>query len=586
MGCWSASAAAPVGVSASAAAAAVAALWGCSNATNCAGTGLPAGVLPTAQLDSGQLTIFPAPPDLTPSCSPAVLAGSSAPSYCSAQPSASLPWGAGAWTRAPVPCVGGGARRLQPSLLLSTGAGGGPPEPGGGPNTLDWASIWNPALLDSFNQLEEDTMLQEQWMLYPNGTVMHHYHFRALYSISGRFYQAYPFDKPIYVATRRAYGMLPADVFLSVNGAGATMPQEMDGFTMNDVGTTICPVHKLPGQDSSDCGKPGAEQCSQLLVMWMQLSRVPSGPVQNMIVPITLVIILIGSAFFTNIDAYDARSLIMGTSMIALMSILPFLSSVLPNTTKVTYIHAALYTCFAMMGVSITVIIAGACRLAQRYRLPLSPFLPSPAVSFFLSPDIAAAVKPVRVNFGDDEPALHADDEQPGAAEPRCQVSWMLSANSLRKKAVRHAKLFRAEENIHCKPWLMRLYYNECAIFKRIMNNTATEADLVTRLTYFAEAPVLQRRASISTSAYLPSELGEGGPPSPRKQTPIKYEDAPHLPSNIKLHVFLIELDLAMRFLVVGIYGLVILGAWGTRARMPVESFDCSELLSYFAYSA
>ena len=298
----------------------------------------------------------------------AAAAGGSVPSYCSAQKSTSLldfstsqPWAARTWTAAPVPCAGAGARRLSPYLLLDTNAGGGAPTPGGSPITLDWASIWDPAMLDSWNQDAPDTPLEEQWTLYPNGTVVHHYHFRATYSISGRLYETYPFDKPVFVATRRPYGHLPTDVLLSVGGQGVSMPQEMDAWTFNDAGVAICPTHKLAGQSAADCGQPGAEPCGQMVVMWMRLARVPSGPVQNCVVPITLVVILIASSFYTNIDAYDARSLIMGTSMIALMSILPFLASVLPATTKVTFIHTALYCCYAMMGISIVVIISGAC---------------------------------------------------------------------------------------------------------------------------------------------------------------------------------------------------------------------------------
>jgi hypothetical protein len=142
----------------------------------------------------------------------------------------------------------------------------------------------------------------------------------------------------------------------------------------------------------------------------------------------------IASSFYTNIDAYDARSLIMGTSMIALMSILPYLAGVLPATTKVTFIHTALYTCYAMQGVSVVVIIS---------------------VSFFLSPDIAAAVKPVRT--AEDEAHTPSHEEGDHAKQPSCRVKFRASMDDLRRKAARHAKLFRTEEDIHCKPWVMRL---------------------------------------------------------------------------------------------------------------------------------
>jgi len=146
---------------------------------------------------------------------------------------------------------------------------------------------------DSWDQDAPDTPLEEQWMLYPNGTVVHHYHFLASYTVTGRLYESYPFDKPVFVATRRAYGMLPTDVQLFVSGQGITMPQEMDAWTFHDAGVALCPTHKLPGQSTADCGQPGADQCSQMVVMWMRLKRIPSGPVQNLVVPITLVVVLV-----------------------------------------------------------------------------------------------------------------------------------------------------------------------------------------------------------------------------------------------------------------------------------------------------
>lgn len=102
VGCWSAGVAAPPSVSAADAAAALASLWGCASVTDCSGSGLPAGLLPTAQISGGRLTIFPgesclrrpnvrasltpgpriassAPADLTPSCAPAVYAASGSP---------------------------------------------------------------------------------------------------------------------------------------------------------------------------------------------------------------------------------------------------------------------------------------------------------------------------------------------------------------------------------------------------------------------------------------------------------------------------------------------------------------------------
>ena len=159
--------------------------------------------------------------------------------------------------------------------------------------------------------------------------------------------------------------------------------------------------------------------------------------------------------------------------------------------------------------------------------------------------------------------------------------------------------MFRSEENIHCKPWLMRLYYQECAIFKRLMAGTGTDADIAVRLSYFEEAPALQKRAKLlknakatqRTTVSLSERLGLQriaalSDPGEEAESPPdlpSFVRPPHLPGHIWLHIALIEFDLAMRFLIVGVYALVLLGAWRSREDVPADAFSCGELISYFA---
>jgi len=124
----------------------------------------------------------------------------------------------------------------------------------------------------------------------------------------------FPYDRPIYVATRRSYGLYEDDMQLVLGAYGENIPQAMDGFFVDAVGATICAVHDSGVSDPSDCGQPGAAPCSQMVVLWLQLRRNPLGWTQNMIAPLTLVVMLIASAFYTDLADYDVRSLVLGTS--------------------------------------------------------------------------------------------------------------------------------------------------------------------------------------------------------------------------------------------------------------------------------
>jgi len=146
--------------------------WGCTAAGNCtaslslAGLGLlPAvTVVPDGPLQ-GQLSVFPAPQDLQPSCAAAVISvsGNAAAPFCSSAAVAFISplLASGTWLPQPVPCQGVGARRQSPSVKLDVGQGGRP-SAGGGPWAVDANAIWDPQLDDSFNQDGGDNLIDEQ----------------------------------------------------------------------------------------------------------------------------------------------------------------------------------------------------------------------------------------------------------------------------------------------------------------------------------------------------------------------------------------------------------------------------------------
>ena len=119
------------------------------------------------------------------------------------------------------------------------------------------------------------------------------------------------------------------------------------------------------------------------------------------------------------------------------------------------YIHYALYTSYALMGWGIGVIIV---------------------VSFMLSADLEHAKKVIP------RPKQDADDGIP------IPVKWVHHLHvSLRTRILRVHTLQEGE--VQVKPWVMRLYYHDALIFKRLLDGTANEADCVQTLVYFkAEA--------------------------------------------------------------------------------------------------
>ena len=383
--------------------AAVVALWSCLSATNCVGSPLPPGVLPSVSVTTaGLVTVFPAPLDWQRVCStitpnpPSPLlsnpllasftgtpcsSGVTSTDYTTALTSAGgvlLP--SSIWLPLDVPCVGAGARRLPDALTLGTmQAQGSPPSgyggPGGGPagvpggqssfpmgTSLDYSTIWDPAMEDSMNQEAPDTVLNEEWTLDPDGVVLHQLHFQADYAMTGIHLDNFPFDKPMIVATRRPFGVYMDELVFNPVDAGFILPQEMDGWRVLETGLATCFTYDVgvgdPNVMPTDCGQPNAQgPCRSTAVMWIRLNRAPGYWLQNMLAPITLITILAGASYFNDLDAYDSRMTVMATSLLSLMALSGYVSSMLPPTEVITYIHYALYTSYALMGWGIGVVI-------------------------------------------------------------------------------------------------------------------------------------------------------------------------------------------------------------------------------------
>jgi hypothetical protein len=60
-------------------------------------------------------------------------------------------------------------------------------------------------------------------------------------------------------------------------------------------------------------------------------------------------------------------------------------------------------------------------------------------------------------------------------------------------------------------------------------------------------------------------------------------ETHPYCPTFVWLRMALVQIDVAMRFMHLGIYGLVLLGRYVDIIRKPDPSFSCANLVSFFA---
>ena len=225
------------------------------------------------------------------------------------------------------------------------------------------------------------------------------------------------------------------------------------------------------------------------------------------------------------------------------------------------YIHYALYTSYALMGWGIGVIIV---------------------VSFMLSADLEHAKKVVP------RPKQEADDGIPVPAK------WVHHLHvSLRTRILRVHTLQEGEVQI--KPWVMRLYYHDALIFKRLLDGTANEADCVQTLVYFkaealqaARLLELRGEGAVTGMPRIPETAGEtrseGLAEAAGTEAKTSEDDAaPYCPSMIYARLFVIELDCAMRVLHLLIYGLVLFGRYMQIYKDVAPDFDCNDLITYFA---
>ena len=613
-GCWAVTTA--VAPSTTAVAAALAAafqtallgLWGCASATNCAGSTLPPGVLPSASVNAttGVVTAFPAPLDWQRACATvtnngaalaanpilASLTGTPCSSglmttdYTTALLAAGAPAPpAGAppqvWLPLAVSCTGAGARRLPSNLRLNTmqaqgspptgfgGPGGGPSGFPGGPSfpagtSIDYSTLWDPALDDSMNQEAPDTPLEEEWTLYPDGSIRHSLHFQADYAMTGSHLVNFPFDTPMVVATRRPFGIYTDELLLQVGDSGFALPQEMDGWTAESTGVAICYSRDVgvaddPGATPTDCNTPGAAPCTQVVVLWLQLRRSSSYWLQNMLAPITLITVLSAATYYNDLDAYDSRMTIMATSLLSLMALSGFVSASLPPTEIITFIHFALYTAYALMGWGIGVVIL---------------------VSFCLSADLDHAKK-IRA---------------PGAAPTAPSPGGLSHSSSMHGRLMRRVRRVASqEEEMRIKPWVMRLYYHDALIYRRLKEGKGTPEDCEAPLVYFHAAELqaarlLEKRGELTLAISGALSGDDDVMEAPRRsegqgprQSEVEREESGYCPTYIYLRIAIIEMDCAMRVLHLFIYGIVLLARYVQIMNDATGDFDCNKLVSYFA---
>jgi hypothetical protein len=597
--------------------------WRCASATDCrAPSTLPPGVLPTVSVTAaGLVTVFPAPLDWQRVCTavatspaPPVLqnpvlksmmgspctSGVMSTSYTTRLQNAGGVVPAGAmWLPVTVDCVGAGARKRPEEITLGSlaaqsmppsgfgGPGGGPGQPGNMNSfpmgsSLDSNTIWNPALEDSMNQEAPDTVLNEEWTINPDGYVLHQLHFQADYAMTAVGLTNFPFDNPVIVATRRPFGMSTDDLDFNPVDSGFILPQEMDGWRVLETGLATCLTYDVglgdPDKMPTACGTPDAlGPCRSTAVLWIRLSRAPMYWLQNMLAPITLITILAAASFYNDLDAYDSRMTVMSVSLLSLMALSGYVSAMLPPTEVITYIHYALYTSYALMGWGIGIIIV---------------------VSFLLSADLDHAKKMSPSELK--QPVATTDESFTEIRRP-----WLHQKHlHLRNRILRvHAQ---QEGEVKLKPWVMRLYYHDALIFKRLLDGTASEADCTQELVYFkadeiqagrlrelrangkalAATTITLRSTSLQAEGAEAAAL-EAAVPEPEAVSEEKAlgltGPPPYCPDRIYLRLLFIEIDCAMRVLHLLIYAFVLLGRYVQIMNIAPEKFDCPDLITYFA---
>jgi hypothetical protein len=109
-----------------------------------------------------------------------------------------------------------------------------------------------------------------------------------------------------------------------------------------------------------------------VFIFYYPISRKSAYYLQNMLAPIILVTTMAAASYWNELSDYPDRIGMMATAMLSMMALQAYVSSMLPQTDTITFIHYALYTSYAQMGFGLAFIIM---------------------VSFLLKHDIKAAGK-------------------------------------------------------------------------------------------------------------------------------------------------------------------------------------------------
>jgi hypothetical protein len=371
----------------------------------------------------------------------------------------------------------------------------------GSPATVDPATMWSPEVHDSINQESDEQLISEQYDISADGGVSYSIHFVADYKISGRL-DSFPFDAPYFIVTRRSTHLTSEDIKLTLTEAGFSVPAQVEGWTVTDTGGIVCNVLASGGADDAELCAPSEEtshNCQEMVVMFFQLTRNSAYYIQNQLAPIVLVTILSAAAYFNDLCAYEARATIMATSLLSMMALQAYVSDSLPKTSTVTYIHYALYTSYALMGFGIACIVL---------------------VSHGLARDIDAAK------------LLNA--EEAGMCEELLASSAPLGK---RKARVRERLLsLPGGTPTGVKHWMLRLYYEEAAMFRRILDGGLVDTGDCALIFFPEAAHYVSKHLHDSAAGCAASELPTAVMPNKlMRQLSALSGKSPRCPTNIWL---------------------------------------------------
>ncbi len=541
--------------------AALLATWNCSSATDC--DALPSGVLPSVEVSVDEasqtltVTVFPATPQPgdDPSAQTDAFSAALDAAWAAYPGPGALAGGADgsgtAWVWTPVQCTGADARVLPPAISLAANVGAATMGGTADPTSLDPYSMWDPEVTDSVNQVSDQTVITETWHVAADGSVEHKQHFLADFRLSMRL-ESFPFDKPYFIATRRATYYMGSDIALRATTTDSFVaPQQIEGWELSNSGTLVCSVLDEHGGDVRPCpaGQERSGACQDMIVLYFQATRDSAYYTQNELAPIVLVTIMAAAAYFNDLDAYETRGSIMATALLSQMALQAYVSSTLPQTVSVTFIHMALYTSYALMGFGMVFIVV---------------------CSYGMGPDIQAARK---------------------GHEAAMVTSVGRHLRQHRRKTWRRMRaLVAGGDDQGCKHWQALEYFAECATMRAIMDGEEVED---TELVHFPNAELYAPRraaaAAVNSAARgarkMVSDLD--GEPAPAVDGDEEDSDAPppppHIPGWLRLKEAVVKLDYAMRTLHLGVFALVMACSYFTILRRPEEHVSCDNLQDFYA---